>query len=421
MQHFPAEFKQVLFSHLKQSFKSGGQNNFFTDRDLEYFSKGAGRLSTLFTEEREHLAKNYLNDPVLRSGYLLYFLPVNFLKIVNILAEIPLQEVTGGRVRVLDLGSGPGTSALGVLYFYHCLLKSKAVKDAWLDLNLVDQNFKILKDAQALHHAFSRELMRVTPTLQSQCAVRSYDFVRGGLNRFLRGVRFHLILLSNVLTEFASRAEKMQFVSSLVENHLEKNGGKIVLIEPGTKKDARDLQALRDELVLHKKQVRVLAPCLHQEKCPLNVVNKRDWCHFYFDWDTPDFIKKVDRLIGNQKDWLNCSYLVLGNEKTSPAIGRDQWRVISNLMWTKGKGEVVLCGPLGRYHVTLLDRNQSPANQLFKKIRRGDMVKIKVPASSSSPSPPERGRGLGRGGGDVAFDVDGRWEMGRNDRIEILG
>ena len=79
------------------------------------------RLSKLFTKESESFPASYLEDAGLREAYTLYFLPVNMQKI-----HIPLKEIymhpdrvfARERLRVLDLGAGPGTATLGTLLFF---------------------------------------------------------------------------------------------------------------------------------------------------------------------------------------------------------------------------------------------------------------------------------------------------------------
>ncbi|MBX7149021.1 hypothetical protein K1X76_08035 [bacterium] len=404
MLSYSPELQDIILRYLKTNFlppRMSGRDAPFNKKDYEYFAKGAYKLSTAFTEDKQSIPGNYFNDPILRSGYILYFLPVNLLKMVKIINEMKPSTLTTGNVRVLDLGSGPGSMALGMMQAYFSRIMALK-KDVWLDFTLVDQNFTILKDAKNMHDAYADHLSEKSKLFRSQCSVKNFDFRRMGLNRFLRNMRFHYIMAGNVLNEFHSRDEQLQFLKTLVEHHLEPKNGKIILVEPATKKTSRDLQYLRDELVVHDKILTVEAPCLHQNECPLNVINKRDWCHFYFAWEKPELIERVDKLIGNQKDWLMCSYMVLSpTGEVMPQPIKDSWRVISNVMPSKGKKELVLCGPPGRYHVTRLDKNKSLSNASLDKIRRGDIVIHPI-----SPNAP--------------YTVDGQMVLDKKDSIKIL-
>ncbi len=403
---FPLNLEQVLLSYIKQTFLPPKKRKTFdfNAKDIEFFSRGAGLLSQAFTEERGSLPPDYLNDPVCRSGYLLYFLPVNALKVVKVLQEFKPFELTSGKIRILDLGAGPGSGMLGTMIFYSALLKKGIFKEINLDFTLVDHSYSPLKDAINLHRAYADILSREIPGFHSACLIKHFDLRRESLNRFLRNFKYHLVLMENLLNEFPDNRQKSDFVESNLRQHVDPEKGKLIIIEPALKKTSRGLQKLRDEMIGVRKAGFVHAPCLHQERCPLNVVNLRDWCHFYFHWKRPDFIARVDRMIGNRKDWLACSYLVLGRKerdwKSVFSDHRNTWRVISNLMPSKGKKEVVLCGPPGRYHLTRLDRNASASNQSFDRLRRGDLIEHHIPGSQG-------------------YRVDGNSELTRNCSLKM--
>ena len=404
MFQFPSFLEDLLLRYIKQTYlpNKGASGKPFNDKDFVFFSKGARALSEAYTSQRGSLPSNYLNIPVYRSGYLLYFLPVNFLKVVHILNEFNPSEIVGGKVRILDMGAGQGTSMLGIMSFYADLLDQKKIKEVWLDFTLVDQSYAALQDALNLHQAYAEELQEKNGGFRSICSVKNYDLRRGGLKRFLRNFKYHLIVVANVLNEFSDREASASFVESLVTDHLEPATGRLILIEPALQKTSRDLQWVRDQIVTRKKMGVVYAPCLHQEVCPLNVANKRDWCHFYFSWQRPKFIQKVDHLIGNKKNWLACSYLVLGRGQKGQEKENRVWRVISNRMPTNGKEEVVLCGPKGRYHVELLDKDASPSNRPFHQIGRGDLVHVDVKAEGQK------------------YRVDGKYRIQKNDPVKSV-
>src|SRR5262245_38375095 len=85
---------------------------------FERLVRAVAELSLLFTKDRAALRRTYLEEPVLASAYLQYFLPVNLSKIHVLLNEMPALEA-GQQFSVLDLGSGPGTGALAVLDWWH--------------------------------------------------------------------------------------------------------------------------------------------------------------------------------------------------------------------------------------------------------------------------------------------------------------
>jgi hypothetical protein len=98
-------------------------------------------------------------------------------------------------------------------------------------------------------------------------------------------------------------------------------------------------------------------------------------------------MRDLDRLLKNKNEFLKYSYMILSSKGACEA---DQvsdkkekvhfHRVISNLMGSKGKSEIVICGPSGRWHLTRLDKNESKENQDFTELKRGDLVYVnKIP------------------------------------------
>ena len=79
------------------------------------------RLSRLLTRDRSELPAAYLKDAALRKAYQTYFLPPNRAKVRLALSELSLHPqgvLRKDRLRILDLGSGPGTAVLGTIDFF---------------------------------------------------------------------------------------------------------------------------------------------------------------------------------------------------------------------------------------------------------------------------------------------------------------
>ncbi|MGE5808026.1 MAG: hypothetical protein ACM32I_02770, partial [Nitrospirota bacterium] len=56
--------------------------------------------------------------------------------------------------------------------------------------------------------------------------------------------------------------------------------------------------------------------------------------------------------------------------------GDDAFRVISEPLVSKGKREFYLCGATGRRLVTRLDKDETPDNETFGSMMRGDVVRF---------------------------------------------
>jgi SAM-dependent methyltransferase len=402
---FPHDLLEHIQDSVKETYLKTGKKGFshriFSEKDYRFFAKGVEMLNVSFTSDRDTLPKNYFNKKELRSGYLLYFLPVNALKISILMKDLPPDFFSKPR-SVLDLGSGPGTGALG------CLL---AAPDGWSGhFTLVDQNRDILNDAQALFKKLGHG--------EPRCIVTD---LHKPLKRDFPHAPFDLIIAANVFNEWKNTERKARFIESLIKKQLAP-GGRMLIVEPALRHPTRDLMELRNRLLgivgvggaggrasmgaqaskpsthgipagdrthrasANRSGINVYAPCLHQEACPMLAENKRDWCHMYWDWERPEMIEKFDRLVGIEKTYLKASYLLLGNAvgaDLKPAPTKDQWRVVSGALNSKGKSERLLCGKQALpklLRVTRLDKDKSTHNQDFNNAMRGDLVATGVRA-----------------------------------------
>jgi ribosomal protein RSM22 (predicted rRNA methylase) len=393
MIQFPKNLENFLLAHVKRRFYRGTKREAFLDRpfgeeDLRFFAKGVAKLSDLFTVDRDAIAPDYLNQPDLRAGYLLYFLPINYAKTRFVLDQIPRMFWERPSLRVLDLGAGPGSAALALLEIVRELRPQPKI-----DLTLVDQNERALEDAAQILAAsgVSEKNLRV-------------ERIPSDLRRFRFSGKYDLILLSHCLNEWrqAKAPEKGEWLLGKLREHLAESGV-MAILEPALKRPTRELMALRDHL-LAEGDFSVLAPCLHERICPMLAATHGDWCHFYVEWEEPEYLRRLDRLVKNENRFLKVSYLLLGPKKyyesrlpRPPEI----FRVVSNRMATKGKTELVLCGPPGRIQLTRLDKDRSPANADLDQIRRGDLLNL--------AGAPAKG-----------FEVARKRRLGKHERIKKL-
>lgn len=373
----------------------------WTTADLRFFAKGAALVSESFTSERSALPRNYFNRPEYRSGYLLYFVAANLPKVAHCLRLVnPAQRFAGKSVvRMLDLGCGPGTAALAAAHLWRTQSPPQT-----LAITGVDQNREILKDAQALFAA--QRFANATLTTHT-AAVRANT-----LAATCRHERFDVIVCANLLNEIGDLADRERLTRALLQRLTPE--GVLILIEPALQKTTRELMMLRDGLLGvatpgnegrpsaggglgrgtrdERHRPHVLAPCLHHAACPMLRHNKRDWCHAYLDWRRPKVIADLDQLIGNKKEYLKFSYLILSSRPSSlvprpsepEASGRPSlFRVVSAPLRTNGKCEWLLCPADGQdtsrlFRLVRLDKHRSPANATLDRVLRGDLIAVRT-------------------------------------------
>ncbi len=395
----PDFWENMLKGYVKKTFYADTRRKSFvgkvefTEGDYRFFAKGVRDLSTAFTQERSSLAQNYLNQKTLRSGYILYFLPVNALKVASLLEKIPLGSLVRGltptstsnlSLKILDVGSGPGTGMLGtMLYLENNLPKLGKSGTIRLDWMLLDQNRLALQDAGALYDEALRQLKESLPgwTITSSLNTVSQNFFAGRVSKVLKGYArgsADLILGLNVLGELRPESRAM-LVGDLTGNLLS-DTGKILLMEPALRSTTRDLMELRDR-ILSEEMAHVFAPCLHEAECPMLRENPRDWCHTYLYWERPYWIEKIDHLVHIRKDYLKCSYMILGQHAGHEAKRETEshpWRVVSGPLNSKGKSERLLCGEgdTRLLRIVRLDKDYSEKNRAFDSVERGDIVEL---------------------------------------------
>jgi ribosomal protein RSM22 (predicted rRNA methylase) len=245
-------------------------------RGFQDLSRGVADLSTLFTTNRRELDAQYLTDERLRLAYLSYFLPVNAAKIQTILDELPEHDAMiqeNATLRVLDIGSGPGTGALAVLDW----LQRPGSRRRAVEMTATDVAGGALDEAQRLWNAYCQ--MDSVPYARLDC--RRVDLERNGwLKSIERAEPYHLIVVANTLNELYRTSHdpverQVQMIQALL-HRLQRNGS-LIIVEPALRQTARNLHRVRDRLVA-RQLCTVYSPCLHECSCPA-LLKEEDWCH----------------------------------------------------------------------------------------------------------------------------------------------
>ncbi len=334
-------------------------------KEMDSLVEDVARLSKLLTRERDVLPEDYLKEPGLRRAYLQYFLPSNIFKMHLPLKELalhPRQLLSGKKLKILDIGSGPGTAVLGALGFF-----SQRTARPVLEFTAVDRVAANLEHAEAMFRAQSRRYGGETSLQTVRCGA---DELEGRVSK----ARFDLITLSNVLNELfrndAGRLEKRAaFLKSVMDGHLAP-AGSCIIIEPALRETSREMHSVRDRLI--SEGINVFSPCLTGNACPA-LQNPKDWCHEDVPWDPPALVKEINAKTGLRKDSLKFSYLVLRRDGLSIAdiYGKDGFRVVSEPLISKGKMEFYACGAAGRRLIVRLDRDRDAVNEAFASLTRG--------------------------------------------------
>lgn len=360
---------------------------------VEDLAKGVRDLSRWFTTERGLRPAKYLDNPSLAAAYTAYFMPVNLAKVQVLLDELNAAQGIdldpAASFSMLDVGSGPGTGALGVLDW----MATADRMPAHLKITSVDQSKASNQSAVSLFRRYCSEAHISTADLRPCEGDVQRGIQNAGWKTMREGAPYDLIVMANSLNELfvdsedvlAKRAELIGELIKVLKPH-----GTLMVLEPALREVARELHGVRD-LLLQSQRCTVFSPCLHEMSCPA-LVRRDDWCHEERPWHSPAMVQAIDREVGFIKDALKFSYLLLRTDgKQVVARSPNIFRVVSELRVLKGEKRAWLCNELGRTEIGRLDRMQGSANQDFDRCDRGDIIAI-----DSIIKKQEGGAGLGR-------------------------
>lgn len=230
------------------------------------------------TSERSVRQADYIGEPAKYAAYLRYFLPWNVVRLIPILASIPLDLKAGDRL--LDIGSGPLTLPIALW------IARPELRGVPLELLCVDRVRRVAETGLTILTSLA---MRAGGQLAWKVETRKATFPHLGAESTSETrspgqagkeavhsltERFKLIAAANVFNEsfwnnkqvLSDRAGELagQLSSQLLP------GGRILVVEPGDPRSGAMLSALRESIILRGGQA--IAPCPHQAACPMSGV-----------------------------------------------------------------------------------------------------------------------------------------------------
>jgi ribosomal protein RSM22 (predicted rRNA methylase) len=276
------------------------------------------------------------------------------------------------RLRVLDLGCGPGTLFAGLLDYF---LQHGTQAGITLDLTGLDRDPGNCSAARALLDAFLAKAPKAPE-------VRSIRFLTGEVRSLDRRALvsdhdgFDCILAGNLINELqgGALADLADRITALL-----KPAGMLIILDPGTRQSFRNLLMLRQEL-LTRHGMYLVATCLQEGTCPLQNCAEA-WCHEKLFWTPPLLVSLIDRRTGFTKHkGVKFSYLAITRDKQDLPTHKDLWRVTSYVIRNKGEERLYVCNGRERLLLRRLTRITNPESSDFSCSERGDIVSIKAAA-----------------------------------------
>ncbi len=227
-------------------------------------------LSSRLTTHRQELSRPYWADARLKNAYLWYFLPWNLVRLVPLLAGLPLR--LNENAHILDLGSGPLTLPLALW------LARPDLHATPLTFHCNDIQPNALSSGLALFNAQAAADGQAVPAWKIKLH-------KGGLNealRLARGKQTKLVTALNVLNELKpDRRRGLRQTLDALTGEMRKTlgtDGQILLVEPGNRLGGRIIETARE--CAGNRGLLPSSPCPHNGPCPVLNSKSGAWCHF---------------------------------------------------------------------------------------------------------------------------------------------
>ena len=317
----------------------------------EALAKAAADLSERY-RSGEPQRRAAISSDAHALAYLATRLPATYAAVRSVLAEIRDRMPEVSFTSMLDLGAGPGTAAWAAADLYDELETVTLVER---DRHLLALGERLAQNAAA---GALRSARRIAANLEVNPDLESHD----------------LVVLSYSLGELKLPAQER-----LLRRAWDLARKTVVVIEPGTTQGYAAVLRARDEWL--KAGARVVAPCPHAERCPLE---GRDWCHFSQRVERATFHRRAKAGSSAYED-EKFSYFAAA--KAQP-VRRAAARILRHPMILKGHIRLELCAEDGLRRLTVT-RSHREAFRRARKAEWGDAWEAGVDPSDEEATETE--------------------------------
>lgn len=214
-----------------------------------------------------------------QKAQLAYYFPLNFLRNLRVFQELQSLHFFQEPFHWYEIGAGLGPSL-----------------DAFLQ---VQQNNPASVPQEKLLGVHLLETALSAKNLYQQRLQKNYSGIKPQwLTQIPKALPPHsLLVMSYSFTELEEIPEWIWSADS------------IIIIEPSTREDGRRLLQLRAQAL--QIGFHAMAPCTHNQACPLLTHSQKDWCHDRFGFDRPAWMLEIEKHLPFRNQTLTLSYLAL--------------------------------------------------------------------------------------------------------------
>ena len=331
-------------------------------------AKAVERLSDLYTTDRGRLAHEQA-DAVHLAAKREYFLASDAPKVALALDECAARSEAFARlaaldcVRVVDFGAGVGATSVGFLAWLAGARAARGVTTpARVELHAVELGVPAARAYESAARV-AAEAAGVVATV----SVDARDF------RAAPPPPCDLILCQTAINELLVGERHAAATVELVAGWA--LHAPLLVIEPALRTTTRALMALRDD-ALSRGGLHVVAPCLHQARCPM-LAREGDWCHEARRIEPSPRVARIDRIVGRRDERALFAFLATApGAPAAPAAGQ-LVRLVTDTLGSRGKTERLVCRSDGELRLMrLLDRETTDSNRAFLDAERGAVLAI---------------------------------------------
>lgn len=307
---------------------------------LADLQKAAEELTHRYRDDQERSllvkkSSSFMRTSLQRAAYAGFRMPSTYAVMKRVLEELKIRSHQETFETLLDLGAGPGTSLWAAQEVFPTLQKLTLLEK---DPELIQLGKRLAKKS-SLNASWQEEDLTLAH-------FQKHD----------------LVILSYVLSE-------LQSVENVIGKAWEATQKVLVIVEPGTRYGFANILLARDFLI--KSQAHLVAPCPHQNSCPLALAG--DWCHFSERVPRSRFHKMIK---GGEKGYEDekYSYLIASKMPAETYQGETyQARIVRHPQIHPGHINLTLCTAEGLLRKTFSKKE----GEIYKQVRKkewGDIL-----------------------------------------------